>query len=70
MQNTSLACHVVRIKKLASPVLKLLKFKVGFERDKQKVEKLPEDKSVINKSLITVAMDMLHFAMGSTVCFL
>ena len=48
----------------------LLKFKVVFQRDKPEVETLVEDKSVFNKSLITVAMDMLHLAMGSTVCCL
>ena len=71
VENASSACHAVRIKKLASRVLKtLLKFKVGFQRDKPEVETLVEDKSVINKSFITVAMDMLHLAMGSTVCCL
>ena len=44
-----------------------MKFKVGFQRDKPEVERLPEDKGEFNKSLITVAMDMLHLAMGSTV---
>ena len=29
-----------------------------------------QDKGVCNNSLITVAMDMLHLAMGTTVCCL
>ena len=71
MENASSACRAVRIKKLASRLLNmLLKFKVVFQRDKPEVATLVEDKSVFNKSLITVAMDMLHLAMGSTVCCL
>ena len=65
MDNTSSACHGVRIKKLASRISKLQPFKVGFERDKPEVENLPKDKRVFNNSLITVAMDMLHLAMGT-----
>ena len=69
-ENTSSARHAVRIKKLASRVSKFLKFKVGFERVKPEVEELPEDKGVIYKSRISVAMDMLHLAMGNMLCCL
>ena len=67
VENTSSACHLFRMKKIASRLLKLLKFKFGFERNKSEVEKLPKDKGVFNKSLIIVAIDM-HLAMDSAMC--